>query len=58
MQKKRSRPLTQEDMERVVMMLPKSVVTELDEVATAEGLSRSAMLRTLVIRYLRERPKG
>lgn len=42
-------------MERVLSMMPKSVVVELDQAATAEGLSRSAMVRTLVMRYLRER---
>lgn len=55
MAEKRRRPLQQEEMERVLTMLPKSVVAELDEAATAEGLSRSAMVRTLVMRYLRER---
>ncbi len=44
-----------EEMERVLTMLPKSVVEELDRAATTEGLSRSAMVRTLVMRYLRER---
>lgn len=44
-------------MERVLTMLPQSVVEELDQAATAEGLSRSAMVRTLVMRYLRERGK-
>ena len=44
-----------EEMERVLTMLPKSVVEELDQAATVEGLSRSAMVRTLVMRYLRER---
>ena len=52
---KRRRPLQTEEMERVLTMLPKSVVEELDQAATAEGLSRSAMVRTLVMRYLRKR---
>jgi len=41
-------------MERVVVMLPKSIVEEADRAATREGLSRSALVRVLVIRYLRE----
>ena len=53
--KRRRRPLQTEEMERVLTMLPKSVVEELDQAATTEGLSRSAMVRTLVMRYLRER---
>ncbi len=53
--KGRRRPLQAEEMERVLTMLPKSVVEELDQAATTEGLSRSAMVRTLVMRYLRER---
>ncbi len=53
--KRRRRPLQTEEMERVLTMLPKSVVEELDQAATVEGLSRSAMVRTLVMRYLRER---
>lgn len=36
-------------------MLPKSVVEDLDRAATEHGLSRSAMVRTLVMRYLRDR---
>ena len=43
-----------EQLERVVVMLSKSVVEELDQAATREGLSRSALVRVLVIRYLRE----
>ena len=39
----------------IATMLPKSVVEELDRAATEEGLSRSAMVRTVVMRYLRER---
>jgi metal-responsive CopG/Arc/MetJ family transcriptional regulator len=42
-------------MERVVAMLPKSVVEDLDALATREGLSRSGLVRVLVIRYLREK---
>ena len=42
-----------EQLERVLTMLPKSIVEELDQAATREGLSRSALVRTLVIRYLR-----
>ncbi len=36
-------------------MLPKSILEELDQAAILEGLSRSAIVRTLVMRYLRER---
>ena len=43
-----------EQLERVLTMLPRSVVEELDQAATREGLSRSALVRVLVIRYLRE----
>jgi hypothetical protein len=54
-EKRRRRPLQgTEEMERVLTMLPKSIVEELDGAATKEGLSRSALVRTLVIRYLRE----
>ena len=42
-------------MERVLTMLPKTVVDELDRAAAEQGLSRSALVRTLVIRYLRRR---
>jgi hypothetical protein len=52
---KRRRPLQAEEMERVLTMLPASIVEELDRAATADGLSRSAMIRTIIIRYLRER---
>ena len=55
MAEKRRRPLQgTEQLERVLTMLPKSVVEELDQAATREGLSRSALVRVLVIRYLRE----
>ena len=43
-----------EQLERVLTMLPKSVVQDLDVAATKEGLSRSALVRVLVMRYLRE----
>ena len=46
-----------EQLERVVALLPKSVVGELDQAATSEGLSRSALVRVLVIRYLRGQAK-
>jgi metal-responsive CopG/Arc/MetJ family transcriptional regulator len=49
--------MVQEDLERVVTMLPKSDLQELDRAAEHEGLSRSALIRTLVKRYLREREK-
>ena len=42
-------------MERVLTMLPKTVVDDLDRAAAEQGLSRSALVRTLVIRYLRRR---
>ena len=42
-----------EQMERVVAMLPKSVVEELDQIASKEGLSRSGLVRVVLIRYLR-----
>jgi len=58
MAEKRRRPLQgTEQLERVLTMLPKSIVGELDQAATREGLSRSALVRTLVIRYLREQSK-
>ena len=46
-----------EQMERVVAMLPKSVVEQLDDVATKEGLSRSGLVRVVLMRYLREHPE-
>lgn len=52
---KRRRPLQTEDMERVVAMLPKSVVEALDKAAAEQGMSRSGLVRTLVMRYLKER---
>ena len=56
MAQKARRPLQgAEQLERVLTMLPKSVVEELDQAATREGLSRSALVRVLVIRYLREK---
>lgn len=55
MEKKRRRPLQADEMERVVAMLPKSVVEDLDGVAAEEGMSRSGLVRALVMRYLRER---
>ena len=58
MAEKRRRPLQgTEQLERVVALLPKSVVGELDQAATREGLSRSALVRVLVIRYLRGQAK-
>lgn len=42
-------------MERVVAMLPKSVVEALDKAAAEQGMSRSGLVRTLVMRYLKER---
>ena len=39
----------------IATMLPKPSVEELDRAATEEGLSRSALIRTLIKRYLRER---
>ena len=44
-----------EEMERVVAMLSKTDLRELDQAATDEGLSRSALIRNIVKRYLRER---
>ena len=44
-----------EEMERAVAMLSKSDMEALDYAANEEGLSRSAMIRTLIKRYLRER---
>lgn len=51
---KRRRPLQSEEMERVVAMLHKSVVEDLDRVAAEQGMSRSGLIRTLAMRYLRE----
>ena len=39
----------------IVAMLPKSAVDQLDRAASEEGLYRSALVRTVVMRYLRER---
>ena len=49
--------MVSEDLERVVALLPKSDLQALDRAAETEGLSRSALLRTIVKRYLREREK-
>ena len=43
------------DLERIVVFLPKSAVKTLDQQAEAEGLSRSGVIRLIVLRYLRER---
>jgi len=43
------------DLERIVVYLPKSAVKELDAQAETEALSRSAFIRLVVVRYLRER---
>ena len=39
----------------IAMMLPKPSIEELDRAATEEGLWRSALVRAVVMRYLRER---
>ncbi|KKL57696.1 hypothetical protein LCGC14_2232870 [marine sediment metagenome] len=52
---KRRRPLQAVDLERIVVYLPKSAVKELDAQAETEALSRSAFIRLVVVRYLRER---
>lgn len=44
-----------EEMERILTMLPTSTVDKLTEAAQAEGLSRSALIRMVLIRYLKER---
>lgn len=44
-----------EEMERTVTMLPKSVIAEIDSAATEQGLSRSGLIRMIVMRYLQER---
>lgn len=44
-----------EEMERTVTMLPKSVVEEIDKAASEQGLSRSGLIRTVMMSYLRER---
>ena len=41
-------------MERIVTMLPKFVLEELDRVAAAQGLSRSGLIRVVMMRYLRD----
>lgn len=42
-------------MERVLTMLPASLIEDLDAAAARAGLSRSAFIRTLLIRELREK---
>ena len=44
-----------EEMERTVTMLPKSIVAEIDKAATEQGLSRSGLIRLVMMAYLRER---
>ena len=36
-------------------MLPKSVVEEIDRAASEQGLSRSGLIRMVMMRYLQER---
>lgn len=45
-----------EEMERTVTMLPKSVIAEIDKAATEQGLSRSGLIRMVMMEYLRHRP--
>lgn len=40
-----------------MVLLPRDVVEALDRAATEQGMSRSGLVRTLVMRYLRERGK-
>ena len=42
------------DLERIVTFLPKAAVKELDAQAEQEGLSRSGVIRLIVLRFLRE----
>ena len=44
-----------EEMERILTMLPTSTVDKLTQAAQEEGLSRSALIRTVLLRYLKER---
>ena len=44
-----------EEMERTVTMLPKPVVEEIDKAAVEQGLSRSGLIRMVMMRYLQER---
>ena len=55
MAKKRRRPLQTEEMERTVTMLPKAVVEAIDKAAGEQGMSRSGLIRTVMMSYLRER---
>lgn len=55
MAKKGRKPVSSEELERVITLLPASIVKELDAVAETEGLSRSALIRNMVMRFLRER---
>ena len=43
-----------EKMVRLVVMLPRPVLQELERVATAQGLSRSGLIRVVMIRYIRD----
>ena len=45
----------QEAFERIVVLLPEAVVKELDKLANEQGLSRSGLIRTVLMRDLRER---
>ena len=42
------------DLERIVVFLPKTAVKKLDTQAEQEGLSRSGVIRIIVLRFLRE----
>ena len=44
-----------EEMERTVTMLPKSVVEAIDKAAGEQGLSRSGLIRMVMMAYLQER---
>jgi len=57
--KKRRRPMQgTEELERVVTLLSKSAVKEIDAAATEQGLSRSGLIRTVMLRYLQDRAKA
>jgi metal-responsive CopG/Arc/MetJ family transcriptional regulator len=47
-----------EGLDRVVTMLPKTTLKKLDKAADAEGVSRSGLIRQIVIRYVRDRDAG
>lgn len=47
-----------EDLQRLVVMVPRQVLEQIDAQALREGLNRSSLVRRVVMRYLQEQDQG